>query len=73
MSSMRKERKSEYEKWLTFLPVGGPEPVSISLEAIELEKLRQLEQMKWLLDDLVDELRHLRKERSDRRLRGRVE
>lgn len=57
---MRKDRKSEYEKWLTFLPVGDPEPMSISLESIELEKLRQLEALKWDLEDLVDELREIR-------------
>lgn len=67
MSLMSKERTSKYEHW-TVGSGRAPADEAVVLERIELEKLRQLEQMKWLLDDLVDELRAIRRERSPRRL-----
>ena len=65
MPLVRKERKSEYEDW----PKGT---LAASPARIELEKLRQLEEMKWLLDDLVDELREIRRQQPPRRLGQRV-
>ena len=59
MSLMRKERKSEYEHW-TVGPGGAPVDEAVDPERIELEKLRQLEALKWVLEDLVDELREIR-------------
>ena len=58
MSLMRKERKSAYEHW-----PNGTTTVSPAREQVELEKLRQMEQIKWVLEDLVDELREIRRQR----------
>ena len=67
MSLMRKERKSEYEKWEGW-PSDTPALVLATKAQIELAKLRQMEQIKWVLEDLVDELREIRRQWSPRGL-----
>ena len=62
MPLMRKERKSEYEHWPTGTPDRDP-----SEGQIELEKLRQLEGLKWAVHDLADELRAIHRRQSPRR------
>lgn len=65
---MRKERKSEYENW-----TGDPfQEDAVSAGTVELEKLRQLEALKWTLEDLVDELREIRNQLSPRGIGQRV-
>ena len=59
MSPMRKERKSEYEKWEGW-PSDTPSRALATKAQIELAKLRELEELKWILEDLVDELREIR-------------
>ena len=59
MSLMRKERKSAYEKW-SALPENAGDPATMSRELLdlrELEKLRQHEALRWVLEDLVAALR----------------
>ncbi|MCK4306395.1 MAG: hypothetical protein KAY24_19290 [Candidatus Eisenbacteria sp.] len=46
----------------------GITTINPSTEHIELEKLRQLEALKWVLEDLADELREIRMQRHRRRV-----
>jgi len=62
---MRKDRKSAYEHWIVG-PVTATANQSVSLGGVELEKLRQLEAMKWVFEDILDELREIRRRHSPR-------
>jgi len=75
MSTMRKERKSEYRHW-HLGPGHSPTTETVDMGEVELAKLREMEELKWAVQDLVEGLEgiygDIRKELSSRRIRGRV-
>lgn len=65
MALMRKERKSEYGRW-HLGPGHSPTTETVDIGEVELAKLREMEELKWAVRDLVDELREIRNRLSPR-------